>query len=171
MSSEKNKFAFFWGGGFSNFHPADFIDGQGVKYNCTEQYYMSKKALFFEDSESHYKIMSESNPKKQKKLGRAVLGFSESAWYGEGNPAKKYMFEGNYLKYSQNDHLKKSLLTTVGRELVEASPYDSRWGVGMSVEDLNINNKSLWKGTNWLGEVLTEVREKLIFEENRNFLF
>jgi len=170
----ETKYTFFWGGNFSNFHPADFIDQDGIKYSCTEQYYMSKKAVFFNDSETLTKILNEKNPGEQKKLGRQVAGFVESLWYGEGseeNPAKKAMFDGNYLKYSQNEWLKKALLNTGNTLLVEASPFDNRWGIAMGVDNPNIGDPEQWRGKNWLGEVLTEVRERLRYEDNRKYLF
>jgi len=171
---KKEKYTFFWGGPFSNFHPAYFMDAAGNTYNCTEQYYMSKKALFFGDQHHYEKIMSESSPKKQKNYGRKVDGFDDKKWYGEfadDNPAKKHMFDGNYLKYTQNDKLKKMLLDTLGTELVEASPYDKIWGIGKRASDWGSDEKRFWRGKNWLGEVLTSVRDKIIEEEEKKYLF
>lgn len=166
------KFTFFYGGPFSNFYPVYFMDSDGVTYSCTEQYYMAKKALFFKDSFNYEKIMAETNPKQQKFFGRKVANFDKAKWYGLGtaeNPAKKIMFDGNYLKYSQNEALKKILLKTEGTTLVEASPFDTVWGIGMDANNYFSKYRRYWKGKNWLGEVLTQVRDKLIAE--KNFLF
>jgi ribA/ribD-fused uncharacterized protein len=170
MTNEKFTF-FSKGSPFSNFFTAYFKDKDGVEYSCTEQFYMAKKALFFKDEETYKLIMEERRPHKQKRLGRKVKDFSEDAWYGDGNPAKKFMFEGNYYKYSQNNYLLEYLFKTKDTFLVEASYWDDRWGIGME-ECPAANNRVNWKGKNWLGEVLTEVREILLKEEeSKNYLF
>ena len=172
--SAKENYTYFWGGPFSNFHTVFFTDVEGISYSCTEQYYVAKKALFFNDTFRYTQIMRESDPKKQKKHGRGVVNFNEATWYGElseENPAKKYMFEANYYKYTQNDKLKKLLLGTVGTELVEASPYDKIWGIGQRADEFGASHKRFWRGKNWLGEVLTKVRDTIIEEENKKFLF
>ncbi len=169
---DKEKFTFFLGGPFSNFYPAFFTDKEGITYSCSEQFYMAKKALFFKDNYYFDKIINEKNPKLQKKYGRSVRNFDESVWYGytsDENPAKKYMSEGNFLKYSQNEKLRELLLKTEGTTLVEASPYDSIWGIGMRSDQFGATIRRFWKGKNWMGEILTEIRDTFIKENN--FLF
>lgn len=169
----KEKYTFFWGGPFSNFITSYFVDKEGLSYNCVEQYYASRKALFFGDKARFEQIMSIKDPKKQKRHGRLVTNFDSNKWYGgESNcPAKKFMYDGNLLKYSQNEKLKKMLVETKGTILVEASPYDNIWGIGMPKCYL-AENKKFWKGKNWLGEILTQVREDIIKqEEPKGLLF
>ncbi|MDB4330508.1 NADAR family protein, partial [bacterium] len=140
--------------------------------------YMAEKALFFDDQFRYKKIMEETNPKAMKNHGRAVKGYSDEAWYGpnsvnstiEENPAKKAMYDGNYLKYTQNEKLLNLLIDTRGTTLVEASPFDKRWGIGMKY-CLAAHHSKFWKGKNWLGEVLTKLRDDLIKEREKNFLF
>lgn len=174
MSNKEEKYTYFWGGPFSNFHSVFFTDAEGITYSCTEQYYMAKKAIFFNDTYRYKEIMKESDPKKQKKHGRSILNFEESAWYGafaDENPAKQYMYEANYYKYTQNDKLKKMLVATAGTELVEASPYDKIWGIGQRADEFGASHKRFWRGKNWLGEVLTKVRDAIIAEDSKKFLF
>jgi ribA/ribD-fused uncharacterized protein len=168
---ENKDFTFFWSGPFSNFYTTYFVDSDNISYNCSEQYYMAKKALFFKDFEVYKLIMDEKNPKNQKKLARTIKNYSDKEWYGGSIPAKKYMFEGNFLKYSQNEKLKNLLLETSPTRLVEASPYDTIWGVGLSEQSILIHSPSSWRGKNWLGDILTEIREKIKREEKKFTLF
>jgi ribA/ribD-fused uncharacterized protein len=137
---------------------------------------MAKKALHFNDQFRYKKILEEKNPKKIKEHGRAVEGYSDEKWYGPedgenlDNLAKKSMYEGNILKYSQDQKLLNMLIETKGTTLVEASPYDKRWGIGMQYCAV-AEHRRFWKGKNWLGEVLTKVRDDLIAEQEKNFLF
>jgi ribA/ribD-fused uncharacterized protein len=87
-----------------------------------------------------------------------VRNFDVSIW---NSKAKNIVYKGNYAKFNQNEHLKKILLSTGNKILVEASPYDAIWGVGMSEDNPDIYDSKKWKGTNWLGEVLMQVREDL----------
>jgi len=68
---------------------------------------------------------------------------------------------GSKAKYEQNPHLKRYLLETAGTTLVEASPYDTIWGIGLKADDPRAQNRETWRGTNWLGQVLTEVRNEM----------
>jgi hypothetical protein len=101
--------------------------------------------------------MSIDNPKEQKALGRQVKNFNVDKW---NIIAKDIVYIGCYAKFSQNESLKQMLLETEG-DLVEASPYDKIWGIGLSSDQPEARNRNTWNGTNWLGEVLTKVREDL----------
>jgi ribA/ribD-fused uncharacterized protein len=144
---------------FSNWHPCTFEDEQGNEYNCSEQYMMAQKALLFGDKEIFEKIMGTPDPRTQKELGRAVKGFNSKIW--EEN-AKRIVYDGCKLKFEQNPKLLNELLNTNGRELVEASPYDRVWGIGLAEDDPRIHDPKNWQGTNWLGEVLTQLREDIL---------
>lgn len=141
----------------SQWYPARFT-ADGWEYFNTEQYMMAEKARLFNDEESWKNIYFETDPKIIKKLGRTVKNFDSDLW-----DSKKYdiVVEGNYRKFSQNNRLKNYLLGTNNSILVEASPYDKIWGVGLSEHNHNIKDPSKWKGLNLLGKALMEVRSKL----------
>jgi len=155
--SDEN-FTFFWGGPFSQWHICPFLI-EGIQYNCSEQYMMAQKALLFKDEVSHKKIMFSLNPSSQKKYGRKVKNFDVDIW---NTYAKDIVYKANYAKFTQNDYLKENLILTAGSVLVEASPYDKIWGIGLSANDPEAKNRSTWQGTNWLGEILTKVREDIL---------
>ena len=155
-----DNYVFFYGGICSQWTPSVFsIDG--IKYNCAEQYMMAKKALLFKDIESLKKIMNSNSPKEQKLYGRQVRGFDPVKWE---SVCKKYVYEANLAKFTQNKSMLNELLSYGDREIVEASPSDKIWGIGLGVDDPRIHDKSKWQGTNWLGEVITQLRADLIQE-------
>jgi ribA/ribD-fused uncharacterized protein len=158
------KFTFFWRSQspFSQWHPARFLI-DGVEFNCAEQYMMYGKAKLFADEEMALKIQKSKTPIQQKTLGRKVRHFDEKIW--ESN-CKRIVYDGNYAKFAQNEELKRILIGTKGTTLVEASPMDRIWGVGLAEEDPRIKDKKSWRGKNWLGEILTQVRENLLNDEN-----
>ena len=152
-----NKAVFFWGGICSQWAKSEFTI-EGVTYNCAEQYMMAKKALLFGDGEAHAKIMSKKNPRDQKALGRKVRGFNSDEW---NEVCRDYVYEANYAKFTQNPAMLSELESYGDKELVEASPYDKVWGIGMHWEDDGVEDKANWKGSNWLGEALMQVRDTL----------
>lgn len=145
---------------FSNWHKVEFTEDE-ITFNCTEQYMMYKKAMLFNDSIIAAQILQETFPKEHKKLGRLVKNFNESIW---NENCTKIVYNGNKLKFTQNPHLLKILLDTKGKLLVEASPFDVIWGIGMSAEEAQLVDKSKWKGQNLLGKILTQLREDLLKE-------
>jgi ribA/ribD-fused uncharacterized protein len=155
-----DKYVFFWGGVCSQWHASEFeIDGQ--KYTCAEQYMMYKKALLFEDEEVANAIMRTNSPKEQKALGRKVRGFNKDRWE---DVCREYVYEANYAKFTQNPYMLEELKTYGHREIVEASPEDKIWGIGMHETNPDILDKSKWDGTNWLGEAIMRVRDELLTE-------
>lgn len=152
-----NKYVFFWNGIYSQWYQAPMrIDG--VLYNCCEQYMMHQKALFFGDTETAEKIMLTSHPRDQKQLGREVKNFNKDRW---DKVNLQIVYKGNYAKFTQNEDLKKQLLETGNKILVEASPYDQIWGIGMGEEENGVDNPINWKGQNLLGWAITLVKQEL----------
>lgn len=157
----KQDFIFFWGGTYSQWMPSKFkIDG--VEYNCAEQYMMAKKALLFGDYEVLAKIMATSDPREQKALGKLVKGFDKKVWE---TYCRDYVYDGNYAKFTQNPEMQRELLATGNKEIVEASPEDTIWGIGLHETNPLAWEKATWKGTNWLGEAIMAVRETLLREK------
>jgi len=157
----KEDFVLFWNGIYSQWHPSNFtIDG--IEYNCCEQYMMAKKALTFNDQESYKMIMYSDNPRDQKAFGRRVKNFNAEVW---SVISREVVYQANYAKFTQNPELRKQLMATGDLEIVEASPYDKIWGIGLGEEDPRAWDKSQWEGTNWLGEAIMRVRETLKNEE------
>lgn len=154
------RFTFFWKGPFSQWH-SSFFEIDGTTYSCAEQYMMAEKARFFGDEVRLKEILFSNNPRDQKIAGRKVMPFHEEKW---NKVAKDVVYRGSYTKYTQNPELKKRLLSTAGTTLVEASPYDKIWGIGLGEQDPRAQNRKTWQGKNWLGQILTEVREKIIEE-------
>lgn len=119
---------------------------------------MAGKARLFGDEEMLEKIMAASDPRTMKKLGRQVRGFDQAVW-----EQYKYalVLQGNVCKFSQNPALGQFLLSTGEQILVEASPYDRIWGIGLSATDPRAQDPRQWRGRNLLGFALTEVRDIL----------
>jgi ribA/ribD-fused uncharacterized protein len=153
----KPEYHFFWHGPFSQWEPSSFfIDKE--HYPTAEHYMMAEKARFFEDRDTLDKIMATTSPREAKRLGRKVSNFDAYAW---NKACKELVIEGNVAKFEQNPYLKKHLVESKGVVLVEASPYDKVWGIGVDVETALFLDPSEWKGENYLGYVLMEVRTRL----------
>ena len=151
-----DQFVFFYGGPFSQWYRS-YFEVEGTGYNCAEQYMMAQKALLFGDEEARQKIMATRDPSVQKATGRTVKNFDADKW---NKVAKALVYRANLAKFSE-PRLKQFILETGSKEIVEASATDRIWGIGMSESDPDRFNKSKWRGTNWLGEVLMQVRDTL----------
>lgn len=159
-------FLFFWGhtvkdeitkACFSQWFPFQF-DENGISYKTAEHYMMAGKARLFNDEEILEKILNASSPNQAKSLGRKVKNFDPKIWDEHKYEIVK---QGNLLKFSQNEKFKEFLLSTNDKILVEASPYDKIWGIGMLESDSRAENLLLWNGENLLGFALMEVRDEL----------
>ena len=154
------QYTFFWQNRspFSNWYPSVF-EHSGITFTRGEQYMMYRKAITFGDTSTARIILATDNPMEHKDLGRQVSNYDDAVW-----AAIRFdiMVEGLYAKFDQNPKLKAALLTTVGTELVEASPYDLIWGIGFKEDHPSAQNKSEWRGQNLLGKVLDKVRDKII---------
>ena len=165
--SEKLKYLFFWGHSkngneitkscFSQWYESPF-EVEGVVYKTAEHWMMAKKAELFGDTEILEKIIQSKTPAEAKKLGRKVKNFDNDVW---NENRCEIVVEGNRHKFTQNPEFKEFLLNTGSRILVEASPVDAIWGIGMAKDHKDIYNPSAWKGENLLGFALMEVRDLL----------
>jgi ribA/ribD-fused uncharacterized protein len=156
---ETEKFVFFWETAdiYSNWYPAKFrMDGH--TFANSEQAMMYEKAKLMGDESSIAKILKTTDPKKVKKLGREVKPWKEDLW-------KKHRLEIMtrvcLAKFKSNPTLTEKLKATGDKILVEASPYDDIWGIGMRDSDAGVENPKKWKGLNLLGQALMNVRKML----------
>ncbi|KAF2473367.1 DUF1768-domain-containing protein, partial [Lindgomyces ingoldianus] len=136
---------------------------EGCTYATAEMWMMVGKARLFGDEEVASMMLATTDPKTHKKLGREVRGFDEKVW---NLNRLRIVEEGNYLKFTisaEADALRKMLLETGDRELVEASPMDRIWGVGLGEKNAG-KNRHRW-GLNLLGKALMNVRGRLREEE------
>ncbi|MEU7482055.1 NADAR family protein [Lentzea sp. NPDC042327] len=162
------KYLFFWGhqperdgtigrGCLSQWWPCSFVvDGQ--RFASAEHYMMWRKALLFGDSGVATRVLQAASPAEAKALGRVVTGFSDDEWVAT---RMEIVVTGNLAKFSQDPALSAYLLGTGTRVLVEASPLDRVWGIGLAADDPRAADPSSWRGLNLLGEALMEVRTQL----------
>ena len=130
----------------------------GVAYTTAEQFMMAEKARLFGDEEYRRLIFQADDPKICKQLGRKVRGFQAETWNAHN---VDIVTQGNIAKFSQNPEMKAFLLGTGNAILVEASPRDRIWGIGMGKSNPNVQNPAAWRGRNLLGFSLMEVRDQL----------
>lgn len=156
---ETDRFVFFWQppAPFGQWTPSPFTV-EGVDYGCAEQWMMACKARLFGDAEALAKILASDSPRRHKALGRQVRGFSGPVWEAA---RMEIVVAGNRAKFSQNPELRDVLLATGDKVLVEASPYDRIWGIGLRADDPRVHDPERWRGQNLLGEALMQVRDEL----------
>lgn len=166
-------YVFFWSGEFSNWYECPFRY-KGITFFNSEQAFMWEKALFFDDSKTAELILKTPNPRENKKLGRNVKGFDSEKWIIVSFPIMvgvnlaKYNQIGN--RYFRSARCQSLLLSTDNRILVEASPYDKIWGIGIGMEDDDCLDEHKWKGMNLLGKALMEVRKQLTYKKMKKII-
>ncbi|MER5850543.1 NADAR family protein [Streptomyces sp. NPDC002012] len=165
---EKVKYLHFWGhrprpdgsigaSCLSQWWPAPFtVDG--VTYASAEHWMMAAKARLFGDAESEAKAVEAKSPAQAKKVGRLVRGFDEAVWERE---RYALVVAGSVHKFAQAPELREFLLNTGDRVLVEASPMDRIWGIGLAADDPRAENPATWRGLNLLGFALMDARAEL----------
>jgi ribA/ribD-fused uncharacterized protein len=119
---------------------------------------MYEKARLFQDERIMLSMLDDENPAVAKKLGRQIRGFDEETWNREKG---RIVFEGNLHKFAQNPELADFLFSTGDRVLVEASPDDSIWGIGLNEQMARSTAPDQWPGENLLGFALMRVRYAL----------
>lgn len=162
------KYLAFWGhraqrdggigaGCLSQWWPAAFVV-EGVEFATAEHYMMWRKAMLFGDSVTADRVLGVGHPAEAKNLGREVSGFDEGEW-------EKARFgivvAGSVAKFGGDERLREYLLGTGERVLVEASPRDRIWGIGMTAGDPRVTDPASWRGLNLLGFALMRAREEL----------
>ncbi len=99
------------------------------------------------------------DPKAAKALGRKVKNFDGQLW---ADRCREIVTRGNIEKFRQHAPLRDFLLTSSGSVIVEASPYDRIWGIGMKHSDEQTLDPTKWRGSNLLGFALMDVRSALM---------
>ncbi|CAB9514600.1 Domain of unknown function (DUF1768) [Seminavis robusta] len=152
------RYHFFWQSGspFSQWHISRYVLN-GVEFSCAEQGMMHGKALLFGDTEVAEQILEAKSPRKMKALGRKVRFFDHKVWNKE---RMRIVYENSVAKFTQNPHLLEALLNTTG-QLVEASPSDKIWGIGLVEANARNTPEKFWPGLNLLGQILTRVRDEI----------
>ncbi|WP_078966790.1 NADAR family protein [Streptomyces sp. WM6378] len=167
-NGDRIKFLHFWGhrptrdgslgpSCFSQWWPSRFMV-DGVEYATAEHWMMASKARLFGDPEAERAALTAANPALAKKAGRLVRGFDDAVWQRE-----RYgiVLAGSLHKFGQDEALREYLLGTGDRVLVEASPLDRIWGIGLAADAPEAADPARWRGLNLLGFALTEARERL----------
>lgn len=156
---EHNKqYTYFWSGPFSQWFKSDFTIN-GKQFCTAEQYMMWSKAVVFEDYDIAEAVLKTRNAARQKALGRQVRNFDADRW---AKVSVDVVYRANHAKFTQNKPLFDALMTTAGTVIVEASPHDAIWGIGLTEADARVTDPKDWPGNNILGSVLTRLREDLI---------
>jgi ribA/ribD-fused uncharacterized protein len=162
------KYLTFWGhqpppgggvgkGCFSQWWPSAFTV-EGETYASAEHFMMAAKAMLFGDAEMADRIRDAPHPRAAKELGRHVRGFDEQRW---AERRFDLVVTGNLAKFGQNHELRDFLLGTGSRVLVEASPHDQIWGIGLAADHEHSTSPEHWPGLNLLGFALMEVRHQI----------
>lgn len=141
----------------SQWFPASF-EVNGQIFPTTEHYMMAKKAVLFGDQEMLENILASKTPKEAKGFGRRVRDFNPVVWEKQRS---RIVVEANLAKFSQNQGMKDFLLASAPKILVEASPRDRIWGIGMGKGNPEALDPCKWRGKNLLGFALLEVRDLL----------
>ena len=162
------KWLMFWGhqpepdgaigkGCLSQWWPCRFtVDG--VEYASAEHWMMAAKARLFADPETEAKILEARTPAEAKNLGRLVPGFDDKTWSAD---RFDLVVAGNVAKFGQDPAMRAYLLGTANRVLVEASPRDQIWGIGLGAANERATDPAQWRGRNLLGFALMEARARL----------
>jgi len=125
--------------------------------NYAEKCIMLIKALLMDDKIRFKLILESDNPFETKRLGKQVRPWDQEKW---DYYIKQIAYDVIYQKFTKVSGLKRVLLNTQDRIIVEASPHDKIWGIGLDKYG-PIHDHSKWQGQNILGYALMEVREKL----------
>ncbi|MEV4152087.1 NADAR family protein [Nocardia salmonicida] len=163
------KYLAFWGhsprrdgsigsSSLSQWWPATFtVDG--LEFATAEHYMMWRKAMLFDDPATAAKILGVGHPSQAKKLGRQIRNFDDNVWE---RARFDIVVAGSVAKFGQDDALRRYLVGTGSRVLVEASPVDRIWGIGLAADDPGATDPLRWRGLNLLGFALMRAREELV---------
>jgi ribA/ribD-fused uncharacterized protein len=168
LAGRRVRFRFFWGhtpradgklsdACFSQWWKCAFaVDG--IRYASAEHFMMAEKARLFGDDDTRARILAAKQPADAKRLGRLVTGFDEAAW---ARAREAIVTAGNVAKFGQDERMRAYLMSTGGVVLVEASPRDRIWGIGLAADHRDASDPAKWRGKNLLGFALVRARAQL----------
>ena len=142
---------------FSQWWPHSFEVG-GIEFLTAEHYMMAEKARLFGDRQTLDAILAAKSARKAKELGRKVSSFDQVVWEAA---RLEIVVAGSIAKFSSSKKLKDYLSATQTRVLVEASPTDTIWGIGLAHDHPDARTPSKWLGPNLLGLSLMKARAAL----------
>ncbi len=155
-----NTHAYFWNSIYSQwFNRPKLFQEDGIWYSTSEKYMMMKKAELMGDMDTWKKMKAIDNPRGIKALGREVKNWNETLWLENREPI---VIQGNTLKFTQNRDLLEIMKNHKKLILVEGSPDDTIWGVGLHFDDDLILDEKNWKGLNLLGKDIMIVRDRIL---------
>jgi ribA/ribD-fused uncharacterized protein len=153
---------FFWNTVYSQwfgYPDSTLFEEKGNKFWSAEHYMMYHKAKVFGQEDIMKQCLDKITPRKVKALGRSIPNFSDSVW----NKHKiDIVTQANILKFGQNPYLLAQMEEHKDLILVEASPEDPIWGIGLHFDNEDVLDESKWKGQNLLGVCLMEARKQLL---------
>jgi ribA/ribD-fused uncharacterized protein len=164
---ESFDFLYFWGHTPKRDGPGKWVFSQwweghpfevdGERYLTAEHFMMAEKARVMGDLETRAAVLAAKTPGEAKKLGRRVTPWDEEKW-----TAARFdvVVRGNEAKFGQHEALMGYLRSTTGKVLVEASPHDRIWGIGLRETDAAARDPRSWAGLNLLGFALGVVRDR-----------
>lgn len=143
---------------FSQWYEAPFVV-DGERFATAEHFMMAAKARLFGSEDLRAQILRNDKPGAAKALGRCIEGFDDALW-------RTHRFDivvrANQAKFGQHPDLREFLVGTGTQTLVEASPVDPVWGIGLAKDHPDACNPTAWQGSNLLGFALMEVRATLV---------
>jgi len=119
------------------------------EYHSVFQYLMAEKAYLYEDKETEEAIINASNFTEIEKLAQQIKIEDKEIWK---KCQYSVLLNGNYYKFVQNKELRKQLLATENKILIETDSFEQGGDIH-KVDD--------WKGDNVLGFGLMEVRDEI----------
>lgn len=184
-NASKTTYTYFWKSQsiFSQWHPSKFIY-KDITFSSAEQFMMYSKAKLFGADDIAQKIIDynekplikqflngelsdtdicndkgmlrewDAYQKAIKDHGREVKDYVEAVWVEKRVPIVSV---ASREKYDQNPSYKAELMKCSGTKMVEASPYDKIWGIGLDQYKAEKIPAEQWPGLNLLGNVLTKL--------------
>ena len=126
-----------------------------VVYRSNEHYYQSQKCIEMEKRDTYQKVMKAKTGHDAITLGRKVEAPTE--WtYSRG---VSIMEKGATAKF-QVEECRDFLLSSSG--IIAEATTNGYWGIGIDIGPPEALDMEQWHGSNLMGEVLTNLRDRLI---------